>query len=86
MDKFNLDIIRPYKDFDSFDSSKVRCLGIINDLCVTLAQIPAKSIVMDIIVESIPPKYGMLLSISWGPKLQGTLQMDMNYANIFVFG
>lgn len=66
MEKLNLDITRPYKDLYSFDSNKVRCLGLIKDLCVTLAQILAKSIVMDIIVEDITPKYGMLLSRSWG--------------------
>ena len=73
MEKLGLDITRPYKDFYSFYSSKVRCLGLIKDLCVTLAQIPAKSLVMDIVVADIPLKYGMLLSRSWGEKLQGTL-------------
>ena len=40
---------------------------------------------MDIVVVDIPPKYGMLLSRSWGAKLQGSLQMDMTYATIPVF-
>ena len=40
---------------------------------------------MDIVVVDIPPKYGMLLSCSWGAKLEGTLQMDMTYATILVF-
>ena len=40
---------------------------------------------MDIVVAEIPPKYGMLLSRSWGAKLQGSLQMDMSYATIHVF-
>ena len=40
---------------------------------------------MDIVVADIPPKYGMLLSRSWGAKLQGSLQMDMSYAIIPVF-
>jgi ribonuclease HI len=34
----------------------------------------------------IPPKYGMLLSRSWGAKLGGSLQLDMTYATIPVFG
>ena len=85
MDKLGLDITRPYKDLYSFDSGRVKCLGLIKDLCVTLAQIRAKSLVMDIVVANIPPKYGMLLSRSWGSKLQGTLQMDMTYATILVF-
>jgi len=64
MEKLNLDITRPYKDLFSFDSSQVKCLGSIKDLCVTLVQYPAKSILMDIVVANIPPKYGMLLSKS----------------------
>ena len=28
----------------------------------------------------------MLLSLSWGEKLQGSLQLDRSYANISVFG
>ena len=86
MEKIGLEITRTYKDLYSFDSSKVRCLGLIKDICVTLAQIPAKSVVMDIVVDDTPPKYDMLLSCSWGAKLQGTIQMNMTYATIPVFG
>ena len=86
MEKLNLDITRPYKDLFSFDSSQVKCLGLIKDLCVTLVQCLSKSIVMDIVVANIPPKYGMLLSLSWGAKVQGYLQLDMSYATISVFG
>ena len=85
MEILGLEVTRPYKDLYSFDSSKVKCLGLIKDLCVNLAQIPAKNLVMDIFVADIPPKYGMLLSRSWGAKLQGSLQMDMSYATIPVF-
>jgi hypothetical protein len=85
MEKLGLDITRPYKHLYSFDSSKVKCIGLIKDLCITLAQIPAKSMVMDIVVANIPPKYGMLLSRSRGAKLQGTLQLDMSYATIPLF-
>jgi len=38
------------------------------------------------VVADIPPKYGMLLSRSWGNKFQGSLQLDMSYATILVFG
>jgi hypothetical protein len=72
MEKLGLDITRPYKDLYYFGSSKVKCIGLIKDLCITLAQILAKSMVMDIVVADIPPKYGMLLSRSWGAKLKGT--------------
>lgn len=86
MEKLELEVTRPYKDLYSFEFNKVICLGLIKDLCVTLAQILAKILVMDIIVADIPLKYGMLLSRSWGAKLQGTLQMDMTYSTILVFG
>ena len=69
MEKLGLDIANPYKDLYSFDSSKVKCIGLIKDLCIILAQILAKIMVMDIVVADIPPKYGMLLSLSWGAKL-----------------
>ena len=71
METLNLDITRPYKNLFSFDSSKVQCLGLIKELCVTLVQYLDKSIVMDIVVVDIPPKYEMLLSRSCGEKLQG---------------
>ena len=86
MEKLNLDITRPYKDLFSFDSSQVKCLGLIKDLCVSLVQYPNKTILMDVVVAGIPPKYGMLLSRSWGAKLQGSLQLDISYATISVFG
>jgi len=41
---------------------------------------------MDIVVANIPPKYGMLLPRLWGEKLQSTLQMDITFATIPVFG
>jgi hypothetical protein len=44
MDKLGLKITRPYQDLYSFDSRKVKCLGMIKDLVVNLAQIPVKSI------------------------------------------
>jgi hypothetical protein len=86
MEKLGLEITKPYKDLHSFESSKVRCIGLIKDLCITLVQIPAKSMVMDVAVTDIPLKYGMFLSRSWGDKLRGTLWLDMSYATILVFG
>ena len=70
METLSLDITRPYKDLFSFDSSKVQCIGLIKDLCVNLVQYLGKSMIMDVVVADIPPKYGMLLSRSWGAKLQ----------------
>jgi ribonuclease HI len=42
--------------------------------------------IMDIVVADVPPKFGMLLSISWIKRLGGMLQMDLTYATIPVFG
>jgi len=70
----------------SFDSRKVKFLRLIKDLFVTLTHIPSKSVVMDVVVTNIPPKFGMLLSRSWETKLKGTLHMDMSYATIPMFG
>jgi len=86
MEKLNLDVTRPYKDLFSFYSSQVKCIGLIKDLCVSLVQYLNKTILMDVVVADIPPKYGMLLSRSWGAKLQGSLQLDLSYATISVFG
>lgn len=73
MERLNIDITRSYKDLFSFDSSQVKCLGLVKDLCVTLVRYPTKSIVMDIVVADIPPKYGMFLSHSRGEKLKQSL-------------
>jgi ribonuclease HI len=86
MEKLGLEFTKPYKDLHSFDSNKVRCIGLIKDPSITLVQIPVKSMVMDVVVADIPSKYGMLLSRSWGAKLKGTLQLDMSYATIPIFG
>jgi hypothetical protein len=64
----------------------VQFLGVIKDLVVSLFQLPMKSVVMDIVVVDVPSKFGMLLSRSWIKKLGGTLQMDLTYATIPVFG
>lgn len=85
MDNLGLYITIPYKDLISFDPRKVRCLGLIKDLVVSLHQILEKSIVMDIVVADVPTKFGMLLSKSLAAKLKGTMQMDMSYATIPIF-
>jgi hypothetical protein len=86
MDELGLDITKPYQDIYSFDSKKVKCLGFTKYLVVTLSQLPMKSVVMDIVVVDIPPKFGMLLSRSWDKKVGGSLQMDLTYATIPIFG
>jgi ribonuclease HI len=86
MDELGLEITKSYHDLFSFDSRKVKCLGMIKDLVVTLTQASMKTMVMDIVVADIPPKFGCLLSRSWMKRLGGTLQMDLSYATIHVFG
>jgi hypothetical protein len=86
MDRLGLEITRPYRDLYSFDSRRVKCMGMIKYLVVTLAQVLVKNILMDVVIVDIPPKYGFLLSRSWGAKLGGSLQLDMTYATIPIFG
>ena len=73
MDQLGLLITRPYHDLYSFDSRKVKCLGMIKDLIVVLAKLPAKSIMMDVVVEDVSTKYSIILSRSWAKKLGGTM-------------
>ena len=54
MKELNLQITKPYRDLQSFDSKRVKCVGLIKDMVVSLAQIPAKSIMMDVVVAAIP--------------------------------
>jgi ribonuclease HI len=86
MEELGLEVTKAYHDLYSFDSRRVQCLGVIKDLVVSLFQLPMKSVVMDIVVADVPPKFGMLLSRSWIKRLGGTLQMDLTYATIPFFG
>ena len=86
MEELGLEVTKPYKDIFSFDSSKVRCIGLIKYLVISLSQIPSKNLDMDVFVADIPLKFGMLLSGSWESKLKGTIQMDMSYETIPIFG
>ena len=86
MEELDLDITRPYHDLFSFDSRKVKCLGLIKDLAITLTQLSMKSMMMDIVVADVPPKFGMLLSRGWIKRLGGTLQNDLSCATVPVFG
>ena len=86
MEELGLQVTKEYHDLYTFDSKRVQCMGVIKDLVVSLSQLPMKSVVMDIVVADIPTMFGMLLSRSWSKKLGGTLQMDMSYATILVFG
>lgn len=85
MDNLGLDITKPYKDMYLFDSRKVKCIGLIKYLVVSLHETLEKSILMDVVVAYVLVKVGMLLSRSWVAKLKGTLQKDMSYATLHVF-
>ena len=65
MDELGLDITKSYHDLFSFDSRKVKCLGLIKYLAISLSQLPMRSMVMEIVVADVPPKFGMLLSRTW---------------------
>jgi hypothetical protein len=86
MEELGIEITKEYHDLLSFDYEKFKCLGVIKDLFVSLSQIPAKILVMDIVVVDIPPRFCMLLSRSLCNNLGGSLQMDLSYATIPVFG
>jgi ribonuclease HI len=86
MEELGLEVKNAYNDLYSFDSRRVQCLRVIKDLVVSLFQLPMKSVVMDIVVADVPPKFSMLLSRSWIKNLGGTLQMDHTYDTILVFG
>ena len=86
MEELGLDITRPYHDLFSFNSRKVKCLELIKDLGITLTQLPMKSMMMDIVVADVSPKFGMLLSRGWIKRLGGTLQNDLSYATVPAFG
>jgi len=86
MDELGLDITKSYHDLFSFDSRKVKCLGLIKHLAITLSRMPMKSMMMDIVVADVPPKFCMFLSRGWIKRLGGTLQNDLSYATVLVFG
>ena len=48
-------------------------------MVVNLTQLPMKSVIMDVVVADI-------VSRSWAKKVGGTLQMDLSYAKIPIFG
>ena len=86
MEALGLSITKHYHDLYDFDSQGVKCLGVIKYMMVSLAQLPMKSVIMDVVVADITPKFGLLLSRYWEKKVGGNLQMDLTYATILVFG
>jgi hypothetical protein len=64
MEELGLEVTKSYQNLYSFDSRKVKFLGVIKDLAIYLLLLPMKSMVMDIAVVDVPPKFEMLLSRS----------------------
>jgi hypothetical protein len=85
MEELRLEVTKTYHDLYSFDSRKVKFLRVIKYLVVSLFQMPMKSVVMDIVVANVPPKFGMFFSRYWIKRLGGTLKMDLSYATILLF-
>ena len=69
MEALGLSITKPYHDLYAFDSRVVKCLGVIKDMVVSLDKLPMKSVIMDVVVADITPKFGLLLSRSGQRKL-----------------
>ena len=84
MDQLGLDMTRPCKDLFTFMSNKGKLLGLIKDLIISLAQIPGKTLVMDVVMVDTAPNFGMLLSRYWEAKIKSSL--EMSFSNIPVFG
>ena len=42
VESLGLEVTRPYKDLYSFDSRRMKCLGLIKDMVVTLNKLPTK--------------------------------------------
>ena len=58
MEALGLSITKPYHDLYAFDSLTVKCLGVIKDMVVSLAQLTMKSVIMDVVVADITLKFG----------------------------
>ena len=86
MKNLGLYITRAYKYMYSFDSKKVKSIGLIKDLVVSLQHIPEKSMVIDVVMADVLVRFGMLLSRSWSTKINDTMKMDLSYATILIFG
>ena len=65
METLGLTVTKPFHDLYVFYSKAVKCLGVIKDLVVRLTQLPMKSVLMDVVIADISPKFGMMLSRSW---------------------
>jgi hypothetical protein len=77
MEKLGLEIIRTYHNLYSFGAIKLKCDELIKDMVLTLAQLPVKSIMMDVVVVDVPANYCMLLSIKWAHNMGCTMNMDI---------
>ena len=81
MEDVGLSITKPCHDLYAFDSRSIKCLGVTKDMVVSLAQLPMKNVIMDVVVADITPKFGMLLSRSWAKKKGGNFTYGLNICN-----
>ncbi len=86
MDELGLEITKSYHDLFSFDYRKIKCLGLIKDLVISLSYFPMRSMVMEIVVVDVPTKFVLILSKAWIKNLGRTLQMDISYSTVPMFG
>ena len=71
MDRLGLEITRTYGDLYSFESRRIKCMGMIKDLVVTLAQVPVKSVLMDVVIADTPKSMAYYYQGRGGPNLGG---------------
>ena len=62
MEALGLTVTKPYHDLYVFFCRAVKCIWVIKDLVVILTRLPRKSVLMDVVITNIAPKFGMLLS------------------------
>jgi len=41
---------------------------------------------MDVVIIDVPPTYGMMLSKNLGTSIEGSIQIDLSFTTILVFG
>lgn len=51
-----------------------------------IAQIPVRSVMMEIVVFDIPMRFGIILSRSWGSNIGVSIKLYLTYAPIPIFG
>ena len=82
MNEMGLEITCPYGNVYGIDSRGFQEYGIIKNFKADLFSCPDLNTMMDVVVISLPPMYGMLVCRKWVVGLGGYLMMDLSYACI----